>query len=713
MYKISPNIDTIGSAASSCITIVGAGHVAQSILLLASLLDSKLAFRVICHTERSAELLRCFINDLPRLSVSIETAEVVPDLSGELVVLAVGIRTERYARRAKKEQLYRHNVQLISACLEQLKSSRVIVVTNPSTRITKFLVENGIEAYGVGVGNDQARFENQLREPQSGHFLVGGHNFYDLVIGSNGVTLPKDQPFSHDDYKKIVEQQDSCHVLFNQRTRSIFDYDWERLSEINDAFPSMYRWYARQRIHTKYHATTISCATSVLNIACMLLGVPTRSETVTVELPLNLPGLEADCVLGWPLRSASRTPIELYFNEQGLNRLQAVAGRYAIKSQVELIGAQDQFRFVTPFDTAISVFWDAGFAYEFHSKFMKHLVSVERLRSMNVPDQASIAVRRDGRFFEEAVEQGVRNLDGDLVWEKVPQHRGRNVQEHTDLLIARIGRKRAVRFPSGEAVALIDDDRRHVDFFSKDKAAVFHELRRIIRDEIALPMMVSAGCRICHAGIVEFEGLNILILGKSGGGKTTLALKLLCDDRNSKYGTAERTLVWLSGSQFMALGVPESITIFPGNLRGASAFADLIGDRESSADWSRDSKLRLQQDEIVNRTGTALIQGPVAVDLVVEVSYMPESDDKPAAVRTTSSNLERMLRENDLTANDTVRLEWLDWFPRQMDERFYKAIWTLPKLPEVARIEWHDEDALKEAVIDLVARMKMGRQLSL
>ena len=312
---------------------------------------------------------------------------------------------------------------------------------------------------------------------------------------------------------------------------------------------------------------------------------------------------------------------------------------------------------------------------------------------------------RDSRsFFDD-----VAGKAAPAAWRSVPQHRGRNAAEHTDLQIADIDGRRAVKLPGG-ALAVVDDRQRRIDFFSGDVAVCWHELRRIMRDEIAVPLMLEAGCRLFHAGFIEYEGVKILIIGPSGSGKTTLAFTLLGDSETAKYGSAERTLVWIDGERLVALGVPESITVFPGNLRGTEPFGDLVGACHKENDWARESKQRLQQFEIVERTGTAVIPGQSGVDLVVEVRYDKQDEFiRKAGASVAPVALEDVLLKNDLSCNDAVRLPWLNWFSREPGEAFYRELGAMAKRPAAVQVSWCRGEALMDAVLNLAARMRIGR----
>ena len=703
MSAITPNIDTIRAPRTDRLTIIGSGSVAKSILLASALAGPRLPIRVLCRSTRGAELVRCYLNDLPPLDVDVALSAELPDLSGELVVLAAGRRTEGYARRSKKEELYAENAATISTWLDRLQDSIVVVTTNPSTRITKYLIEQGVEAYGAGVENDQLRFLRHSAGVAPDQFLIGGHNFFDLIIGHRQVPSSQDLPFSLTEYKSIIGRQDAARTLFSARTGRFLDYDWESLSAVNESVHPAYRWYARQRIHSKFSGTAISGAIGVLDIVATILQLPVRSEFVTVELPVNIPGVIDDCVMGWPIYSRSRKPLALWFDEADLSKLREVAGRYRIAAR-EVARPEDRFLLATPFGAGIELCWRAEDAYAFHSLYLSNLMSVARVRQGARSSLGRIVVRNERAFFDEAVGRA-----GAICWQTVPQHRSRNPAEHADLQIAHIGDMRAVKFPGG-GVGLVDDRQRHIDFHCDDIAVARHELRRIIRDEMAVPLMLEAGCRLLHAGFIEYEGAKVLIVGRSGSGKTTLALALLGDDEGAKYGSAERTLVWVEGGRLVALGVPESITVFPGNLRDTVQFGALVDEGGEENDWARESKQRLQQFEIVRRTGTSMIPGQGKVDLVVEVNYDDQDDlVERIGARMAPATLEDVLAKNDLSRVDRVRLAWLDWFNHEAGAEFYRELNAMPAKPPAFRVSWRQREALMDVVLNLVARMRIGR----
>lgn len=474
------------------VTILGAGKVTTSVLLSASLLRPTIPFRVIARSSRSAELVRQFLNDLPRLNVELLSSPVVPDLCNELVVLALGEQTARFSKRSKKQSLYAKNEQLIADLLPQLGSSVVIVVTNPSTAITAYLVEQGVEAYGVGVANDQLRFNNQAGDVLADHYFVGAHNFHELILGSRHSTKRTNLLFSHDDYRNILAKQDRKVLSRNNLPHSFLDFDWTSLEKVNASFPPEYRWYARQRIHSKFHSTAISCSLAILNTICFFTKRQPLYNNFSLEMPLYLPGADRDVVLGWPIDGASMQPLELAFDDPGGRKLTEVSQKYTVKQRTD---TNPTFYFSSPFGDRISINAHPSLVHDFFQFRLAHLFALSSIARQDAKILAEVEVVATRKLIDDA-SAGY----SDSQWAVVPQHRGKNPQEHTDLRVLEISGGRVVRFPGEDAIALLQDSKRKATIYCADRDTLFHELRRLVRDEIGIPSLVSAALASCTPG---------------------------------------------------------------------------------------------------------------------------------------------------------------------------------------------------------------------
>ncbi len=283
----------------------------------------------------------------------------------------------------------------------------------------------------------------------------------------------------------------------------------------------------------------------------------------------------------------------------------------------------------------------------------------------------------------------------------VAQHRGKNPFEHRDLLIHPLaGGRRLVEFATSGATALIDDDARAITLAATG-AARRDEFRKLLRDQILTPAYAAEGAWVLHAGLVSWRDETLLLLGDSGAGKTTGALHLLSAGEGG-YGASERVLVFMRDGAPHALGVPESLTIFPGSLRGLPGFADLLEDRDPAGDWLRERKLRLSRDEVVSRLRTHQMARPGRVARVAFLRYDRDAA-ADAATAPVSGEAARLaaLRLTDLTTADDVRAAWLGWHEARRDPAVAAAL-ASTALPFVD-IVWRDAAALARELADVAS----------
>ena len=695
MKTIKPIAYSYPLVRSERIVIVGGGNVTKSILLVSSLLHPALKYRIIVRSSRSAELLRAFVNDLPRIDVLIEALPFVPDLSSELVLLTLGKKTDIFSRRAKKESLFAVNRKIIENITPQLRTSTVIVVTNPTTAITKYLVEQGIQAYGVGVANDQFRFTNQGEAKYYSHYFAGAHNFAELALGTSRTENRANFIFSHEEYKEILRKQDKRKLTLASLLRGKLDFDWENLEAVNRAFPSEFRWYARQRIHSKFHGTAISGALAILNTLSFFLDNQANNRIVSLEMPLFIPEINKDIVMGWPIDDDSREPIELTFDAANQSKVSALFAKYEVRGQ----DAETALYFKSPFGECISISGDRKLIHDFYRRRMAYLYSIYRTVEANHDVYARIRIPGDNNELFEKIGELTAGAEPEIV----PQHRGKNQDEHTDLRIYREGSARYVLFPDGETCAKIDDAEKTVEMGYKSEKGLYHELRRIVRDEISIPCFTVNNARILHAGLVICKDVALVILGAQGGGKSTAALATLCDDTHSKYGSSERVAIWFEAGAMYCLGIPESNTVFAGVLRQLPAFAKFSRRIPDSDLWDRSRKVRLQADDILQSTGCSPIRREVRADIIVEVNYDGNSEFSTTH-KIEPSAVKGMLQNNDLTEIDEVRLPWLNWFPYSPNNKIFDN--PVNDIPAY-RVNWTSIDGLREELLNIVARFKL------
>lgn len=680
------------------IDVFGAGRVARALMTVAALRGDSRCFRVWCRHEARAELLRVHLADLPPLSVEIVVAPAPPADGRGPLVLALGARTSRRSRQSRKDALFADNMAMIEGVAGALAGRAVIVVTNPCTAIAARLAASGVQAYGVGVMNDQLRFERDLTERADadglgeGIRLVGAHNPFELGFGSlDAARAAWALAFTREAYRDLANRQDRQRPalepdgLVSRLLPQLHETAWRDLGRLHQALDPARRWYARQRIASRYLENGVACGRAILMLCDLMTGVPLRRADVTVEAALD-PGFgEGPCVLGWPLDALAGQPRALRLPAQSAVTLRVAASRYRLDAPSAPAGPP-------AFHLAAGGVLDIACEGDEIGDIL--------------PDIVPLATIRDGWRPGAAVQVTVESDPAHLLARApapegpartIPQHRGKNPFEHRDLILEPLaGGRRLGRFQASGAAALIDDAARRITIAAPPGPGRRDELRKLLRDQILTPAYAGAGAMILHAGLISLDGAHLLLIGGSGAGKTTAALHALCGGRGG-YGSSERVLVWMREGRLTALGVPESLTIFPGSLRGLDPFAEMLAGRDPDGDWLRAGKLRLTRDEVVRRLGSWQIDEPAPVDAVVLLRFdgaLPEA----ASTRPDLSiaDLAKAVAENDLTAEDDVRAAWLGWFaPRPSPG-------TLPGLLAAPRRElvWRSPAALALALAE-------------
>lgn len=635
------------------VDVFGAGRVVRSLMTVAALSGDGRRFRIWCRHPARAELLRVHLADLPPLDVEIALSADPPADGAGPLVLALGSRTSVRSRQARKDALFAGNMALIETLGVALSGRAVIVVTNPCTMIAARLAEAGVAACGIGLMNDQLRFE---REAGDDLRLVGAHNPFELAFGRLG-DRPVDDAlaFPRDAYRDLTNTQDRRRPaldpdgLLGRTLAGAHQAAWRELSAYHDSLDPARRWYARQRIASRYLENGVACGRSILLACDMLSGRPVERPDVTLETPLDLPGI-GRAMLGWPLDSLTGRPRRLAFGRAGMETLAAVAGRYRLGEPA----GHAARRLVSA----------AGLSLDCEGDGIEAPIEDCVPLAADVSGSAPSAGGAD-------IAIAVTDHPGALMARLPPglgpplsiaQHRGKNPFEHRDLEISALpGGRRLVRFVTSGAVALVDDLSRQIELAAPAGPPRHDELRKLLRDQLLTQAHAAAGALVLHAGLVRVEGVNLLLLGGSGAGKTTAALHLLCGGRGD-YGASERVLLYRDGPRIVALGVPESLTIFPGSLRGLAPFEPLLAGRDPAEDWLRERKLRLSRDEVVSALGSRQMIEPAPIDRLVVLSYAPDAPGEAAIVSGLSpADIGAALMENDLTTSDDVRAEWLGW----------------------------------------------------
>jgi hypothetical protein len=683
--RLSPRLATpLPRALAPTLTVLGSGRAVRAMLTVAALSGHPARLRIWCRHQARAELLRVHLADLPPLDAEIVVADSAPLDEAGPVVLAIGARTSRKSRQKSKDALFAANMEAIAPLIPRLKGRSVIVVTNPSTLVTARLAEAGVHALGVGVMNDQLRFERD----GPGHVrLVGAHNPFELGFGllAGGEAGPA-LSFSRQAYRDLANRQDRQRPLLDpdgwlaRRVPAWHEAAWRDLGAVHDGLDAAKRWYARQRLASRYLENGIACGRAILALADLLTGRPSARADVTAEAPLLLEDGRL-FVAGWPLESVTGEPRALAFD--------------AVSSEV-IAGLSARYRVSIPSTPRESVLvrgpggpWVRCLGSGLGALLPDAVPLAAPLAAQDAsrPADIQISLIEDGAALRRLV------TPGDDAPVSIAQHRGKNPFEHRDLVMHRLaGERRLVTFAASGGVALVDDGARQITLAVPEGQGRRDEFRKLLRDQILTPAYAASGAWVLHAGLVRWQGRALLLLGDSGAGKTTGALHLLSSGPGG-YGASERVLVFMRNGALQALGVPESLTIFRGSLRGLPGFVDLVRGQDAAGDWSRDRKIRLSRDEVVSRLGTVQMPEPAPVDRIAFLRYDPSVGADAVTTPVTAVEARAAALEvTDLTTTDDVRAAWLDWFQPRRDPAVAAAI-TGTGLPFVD-IAWRDASAL-------------------
>lgn len=673
------------------IDVWGAGRAVRAMLTVAALQGSKASFRIWCRHHSRAELLRIHLADLPPLGVEIDVAGQPSTSGAGPLVLALGLRTSRRSRQKSKDALFDENLAIIEGLLPALRGRTVIVVTNPSTRLTARLCSEGIDALGIGVMNDQLRFE---RDGPASIRLVGAHNPFELGFGQlGGGNFVNGLNFSRAAYRDLANRQDRQRPLLDpdgmlaRLTPGLHEAAWQRLGALHSDLDVARRWYARQRLASRYLENGIACGRAILALVDFVTGEPSLRPDLTVEAPMRFADGHS-AVVGWPWDSLTGQPRALFFDAASSGVLAGLGSRYAVTIETP---PADGLTLRAPGMPVIRCTGSGLAALAADVVPLAHL-------GATLGDVQSATAGIDIRVLDDpaALPDDMAGTDAPLL--QVAQHRGKMAFEHRDLTIQPLpGNRRLINFSTSGARALIDDDSRQITLAVPPGPARRDEFRKLLRDQILTPAYAASGAWVLHAGLVSHKDAGLLLLGDSGAGKTTGALHLLAGGGGGGYGASERVLVFLQGGRLMALGVPESLTIFRGSLRGLPSFVDLLEGHDPAADWTRAHKLRLSRDDVVARLGSFQITEPIAVSHVALVRYQAGADaaeDKPVSTEARHA----ALLANDLTTEDDVRAAWLDWYQPSRDPDVVNAICD-PALP-FRIIDWSQPSALAKMLAE-------------
>jgi HprK-related kinase B len=90
------------------------------------------------------------------------------------------------------------------------------------------------------------------------------------------------------------------------------------------------------------------------------------------------------------------------------------------------------------------------------------------------------------------------------------------------------------------------------------------------------------GAVLCHAAGLAINGRGMGLAGFSGGGKSTLMLRLLAQQRTT-YLSNDRLMLVGEGATLMATGIPKLPRVNPGTIVNDPVLAPMLGNAEADA----------------------------------------------------------------------------------------------------------------------------------
>ena len=126
--------------------------------------------------------------------------------------------------------------------------------------------------------------------------------------------------------------------------------------------------------------------------------------------------------------------------------------------------------------------------------------------------------------------------------------------------------------------------------------------------------------------------------------------------------------------------------------------------------WVPSAKLRLQQDEITERTSSSIIQGASPIDVVVEIDFQRDNSNGNHLVKITDKlEAKKIIGDHDITTSDTVRLEWLKWVQRSSNVKILNQIDAFYGNTKFYRLPWSDIADIRRSLREILGELVMSR----
>jgi malate/lactate dehydrogenase len=322
LFSLKPSaIDEISYEIINKISIFGGtGNAGFALINKLSQIDLGIKIYLYARNFLSYLKLKTYLDDLDASDKILITLNKGDILDSQVVICCAGISTKNISGINKKDKIFEENYKIISQVLHGFShSTKVIVVTNPTTKIIKHLRQEGrIFTVGMGVENDNIRFHRTNLNNNT--YLVGAHNLSELTVGfSSEEAVKKRYNFQLGDkfYAEVSTFQD----------KNLSEFQYERIIENLNKLPSELYWYSSQRLNSILNSTHYSCANAVINIIKFMLK---SQNTVVIEQPFYFGEFDISSSIGWPINGESKSPLRLWFCKQEIAQLIKVIKAYKI-----------------------------------------------------------------------------------------------------------------------------------------------------------------------------------------------------------------------------------------------------------------------------------------------------------------------------------------------------------------------------------------------
>jgi hypothetical protein len=183
-----------------------------------------------------------------------------------------------------------------------------------------------------------------------------------------------------------------------------------------------------------------------------------------------------------------------------------------------------------------------------------------------------------------------------------------------------------IRFP-GTADFVVDIEHSHIDCLPSPEVAG-DTLRHLLLDHVLPRMLGQQGSLILHASAADVGGKAIVILGKSGWGKSTLAASF--PPRGCHFSDDATEIRAAAGGGFTAIGSYPGARLLPDSLERANGGEDWVATR-----MSRSAKFRLSTRENIDAVSGNVTLGAIVIleDPVERV----QEDIELATIRPTDA----------------------------------------------------------------------------